>query len=97
MFSWFDASDAEKFGTALAEFFIERVPAENLEKRTISMAKQKEVTNKMIYKIQLYRLENKLNLYKKAKLGNAFKWKMREANYDPSFVNDLTKLLMMKM
>lgn len=97
MFSWFNASDAENFGTSLAEFFIERVPAEDLEKRTISMAKQKDVLNKLVFKAQLYGMEHKLNIYKKAKLGNAFKWKLREAKYNPAFIDEVTKMIMVKM
>ncbi|WP_136419774.1 hypothetical protein [Herbaspirillum sp. ST 5-3] len=97
MFSWFDAKDAEKFGTSLADFFIERIPSESLQKKSVSLAKQKDVLNKLVYKVQLYGTEHKLNIYKKAKLGNAFKWKMREAHYDPAFIDEVTKMLMVKM
>lgn len=97
MFAWFDASDAEKFGISLAEFFMERVPSEALEKQTISLAKQKDVLDKLVRKVQLYRMEHKLNIYKKAKIGNAFKWKLREANYNSAFIDNITKMLMVKM
>jgi hypothetical protein len=32
-----------------------------------------------------------LNIYKKAKLGNAFKWGLLEKGYDEKFVDELTK------
>lgn len=97
MLKWFDAREAENFGITLAEFFIEKIPKESLDKRLVSMAKQKDVLNKLVHKVQLYRMENRPNLYKKAKMGNAFKWKLREANYDPNFIDEVTRLLMVKM
>jgi hypothetical protein len=38
----------------------------------------------------------KLKIYNKAKLGNAFKWIMLNANYGPEFVYELTKVLLLK-
>jgi hypothetical protein len=39
---------------------------------------------------------HKLKIYKKAKLGNAFKWKRLDANYGLEFVDELTKVLLLK-
>ena len=41
-----------------------------------------------------FKLENKLNLYKKAQLGNAFKWALLEAGYSGKDVDELTTALM---
>lgn len=96
MFSWFDARDAQEFGTALAEFFIERIPLEKPNKKIKSLAKKQEVLDKMFLQIQVFRMKHKLNIYKKAKLGNAFKWKLLDADYDPELVDELTKVLLLK-
>lgn len=37
--------------------------------------------------------ENKLGIYKKAKLANVFKWKLAELGYSDEFVNRATKLI----
>lgn len=37
-----------------------------------------------------------LNLYKKAKLGNAFKWALLDAGYRPGYVDELTEWLLAK-
>ena len=50
----------------------------------------------MFSQIQQFKMKHKLNIYKKAKLGNSFKWKLLEANYDPALVDELTKALMLK-
>jgi hypothetical protein len=96
MLSWFDAHDAQKFGTSLAEFFIAGFPLDAPNKKSKSTVKKQEVLNKMFLQIQLFKKKHKLNIYKKAKLGNAFKWKLLDANYDPLLVDELTKELMLK-
>lgn len=50
----------------------------------------------MFSQIQEFKMKHELNVYKKAKLGNAFKWKLLEADYDPVLVDELTKLLLLK-
>lgn len=93
MFGWFDAKDAQKFGIFLAEFFAERVPLDGQGKKDKSIGQKQKVLEKMFLKLRLFKIENKMNFYKKAKLCNAFKWKLLEANYDPEFVDELTKML----
>jgi len=96
MISWLDARDAQKFGITLAEFFMERIPLEASNKKSKSMEKKQEVLNTMFSQIPPFKMKHKLNIYKKAKLGNAFKWKLLDADYDPALVDELTKLLMLK-
>lgn len=96
MISWFDARDAQEFGKSLADFFMERIPLEKPHKKAKSLAKKQEVLDKMLVQIQLFKMKHKLNFYKKAKLGNSFKWKLLDADYDPELVDELTKFLMLK-
>jgi hypothetical protein len=96
MISWLDARDAQKFGTTLADFFMERIPLEKPNKKIKSIEKKQEVLDKMFTQIQVFKMKNKLNIYKKAKLGNAFKWKLLDAGYDPELADELTKVLMLK-
>lgn len=96
MISWLDARDAHNFGITLADFFMERIPLEMPNKKIKSIEKKQEVLDKMFSQIQLFKMKHKLNIYKKAKLGNAFKWKLLDADYDPVLVDELTKVLMLK-
>ncbi len=77
----------------LLKEFSKRRPA----KKNKPMAKKQAVLDKMFVKIQLFKTNHKLNFYKKAKLWNAFKWKLLDANYDPEFVDELTKDADVKM
>jgi lipoprotein NlpI len=96
MISWLDARDAQQFGITLADFFMERIPLEEHNKKIKSLAKKQAVLDKIFLQVQVFKTKNKLNIYKKARLGNAFKWKLLDANYDPALVDELTKLLMLK-
>lgn len=93
LLSWFDAIEAQKFGESLARFYIERIPldAESGKKEAI---KKQEVLDKMFRQMAQFRLGHQLNIYKNAQLGNAFKWTLTDAGYDPVYVDQLTKELM---
>jgi len=90
---WFDAREAKEFGASLARFYIERLPPDAPNKPV----KAQEVLNKMLQQIARFKLQHKLNVYKKAQLGNAFQWTLKDAGYDPRFADTLTKELMIDL
>lgn len=94
--SWFDAREAKKFGAALAAFYIERIPLGDSGGKSKTPAKKQEVISKMFQQMASFKQEHKLNVYKKAQLGNVFKWTLTDAGYDPAYVDQLTKELMLK-
>ncbi len=93
---WFNADEAKKFGASLAQFYIDRIPADESKGKGKSIARKQEVINKIFEQMVRFRLEHKLNIYKKAQLGNAFKWALRDAGYSSEFVDKLTKELLLK-
>ncbi|HSH73180.1 MAG TPA: hypothetical protein VK974_09005 [Methylophilaceae bacterium] len=98
MISWLDASGATKFGTELAEFFIRRIPlADVTSKNKTSMANKRAALNEMFRQIDKFKIEHRMNFYKKAKLGNAFKWMLLEAGYNSEIIDDLTKEILLKL
>lgn len=95
--SWFDASEAKEFGASLAHFYIERIPLGDSGGKNKPIAKkQQEVVNKMFQQMARFKIDHRLNIYKKAQLGNAFKWALKDAGYDAEFVDQFTKELMLK-
>jgi hypothetical protein len=97
IFGWFAASQAQEFGRSLARFFIDRMPRDTSNKKNKSIAKRRETLDKMFLQIAQFKAQHKLNIYKKAKLGNAFKWELRTAGYDDEFIDALTHTLMQKL
>lgn len=97
LFKWFDAGAAKEFGAALAKFYMERVPVDSVVGEKKFAAKTKGVLEKMAIQIAQFKGANRLNTYKKAQLGNAFKWTLREAGYDSSYIDRLTEWLVARM
>ena len=96
MFSWFDAREAQQFGETLAGFFSERVPADDAGKKT-PVSKKQETVEKMGLQIQVFKFNHKLNMYKNAKLANSFKWKLLDAGYQSDLVDELTRVILIKL
>jgi hypothetical protein len=94
--SWFDAGQAKAFGVSLAEFFIKRVPLDSAIGEKAFAEKTDKVLEKMQLQVMRFRNENRLNPYKKAQLGNAFKWALRDAGYPSAYADKLTKWLMLR-
>lgn len=95
LFSWFDGREAKDFGLSLAEFFAQRIPPESIpstEKKPLRKAG--EVIAKLHTQVQQFRESYKPNMYQKAKLANAFQWKLFDLGYNKLIVQELTKELL---
>lgn len=96
VFKWFDAREASQFGLSMAEFFARRVPVEAIPATEEKpLRKAGEVISKLHVQAQSFRLGHKLNIYKKAKLANAFQWKLFDLGYDKRIIDELTKELLL--
>jgi hypothetical protein len=94
--SWFDAKEANRFGESLAGYFAERLPAASRLTDKKFAAKAQQALSSMARQVDEFKRAHKLNVYKKAQLGNAFKWKLRDAGYDAAYVDELTEWLMVR-
>lgn len=98
MIGWLNAKEATEFGAHLADFFIRRVPlVDSKNAQKTSMANKRAVLNEMFRQIEKFKTEHAMNFYKKAKLGNAFKWALLDAGYDSEIVDDLTKEVLLQL
>ena len=97
-FAWFDATEAKIFGEFLAEIVIARVSDKN---ERISERRFGKRHDAMLFQLEkqiaLFEDRKSLNVYKKAQLGNAFKWKLLESKFDVDYVDQLTTLIMHKL
>jgi len=94
----FDAREASDFGEHLAKLLIERTPAagETVGKGRLTK-KHEAMLHQLEKQVTRFKAEHKLNTYRKAKLGNRFKWVLRERGYDAEYVDQLTTWLMLKL
>jgi hypothetical protein len=96
--NWFDATEAQGFGRALATSIVTGLaPAVAKSSDKKFEAKAHAMLERLSREVTAFKKGAKLNLYKKAKLGNAFKWTLREAGFDPGYADQLTEWLMVQL
>jgi len=98
LFGFFDTRELEEFATVLATDLGRRFPPAS-EARTDQGAQYqvKVILEGLGARAVRYHTDNKLNLYKKAKLGNVFKWKLREIGYSDAFAERATKEIITRL
>src|SRR5690348_14196018 len=86
LFGLIKTSDVEQFATGLASDLGRRFPPAS-EARTDPGAKHqiKVILEGLGARAVRYQRDQKLGVYKTAKLGNVFKWKLKELGYSDQF------------
>lgn len=98
IFVWFDAKEAKAFGADLAEFYLARVQTQQDAKSVKFIEnKQRVLLDKLNQRIAIFRRDHKLNIYKKAQVGNVFKWHLLQAGFDTAYVDELTSWIVHKL
>lgn len=89
--NWFDAREAKAFGKELALFYGSRASTTSeVRKKTIVEKKQRELLSKVLIKINVFKNEHDLNVYKKAQFGNSFKWQLIESGFEKKYADEIT-------
>ena len=91
MFSFLDAKAAKEFGAAMARFYIGSIPLNADLKEKQFTRKSQQVIEKISVQITAHKKSNKLNIYKIAQMGNAFKWELKDAGYEKDFIDKITQ------
>jgi hypothetical protein len=88
----FDTKEIEEFATTLATDLGRRFPPAS-EARTDPGAQHqiKVILEGLGARAVRFKKEHKLGIYKKAKLGNTFKWKLKELGYSEAFAERATR------
>ena len=94
----FDTKDVEEFATVLATDLGRRFPPTS-EARTDPGAKNqlKVILEGLGARAVRFHKERGLGVYRKAKLGNTFKWKLREIGYSAQFAENATKEIITRL
>lgn len=96
MFRRLRPRELEDFATELALEFSKHCPPEKLGKdaRPVKLAR---AVDGICNRAAAFQREKQLGLYRKAKLGTAFKLQLVESGYSRDFVDELTYALLTKM
>ncbi|HSS71596.1 MAG TPA: hypothetical protein VLQ46_13215 [Casimicrobiaceae bacterium] len=86
--------EIEEFATKLATDLGRRFPPASEARTDPGVQHQlKVIIDGLAARAVRYHEEHKLGIYKKAKLANVFKWKLKELGYSTAFVDRATKVL----
>ena len=96
MFKWFYAKEHQEFGKVLAKFIVENLLTDSNGRRKKKQAPA-EILKKALRQVGEFNAKHDSNMYKKAKFGNAFKWRLLELDVDEEFADELTKELLFRM
>ncbi len=93
IFKLFGASKVDEFAKNLAQDIAKRYPPAiaNNPERMVSQKRLTTILEEAFNRAHHFNHEQKLGMYKKAKLGNTFKWELKEMGYDKKFVEMATE------
>lgn len=88
---WFNTAEVEEFARVIAADLVKRVPPSALDAHTRRAAERLRNTHDAIFaRAGKFARTQDLNIYKRARLGNRFRWELKEAGYPPEFVDAWT-------
>ncbi len=93
LFSSTSGKDVDKFAKSLAEQVSKQYPPA-LDKggeRTLSEKRLTRILEEVCNKAAAFKNEHKLGVYKKARLGNTFRWALEELGYSKKFIETATE------
>lgn len=97
MFQWFSSAESVRFGEELASFLLLEFTASATKDEAKFASKAERALLRAEQRLQEFKSREKLNVYKKAKLANAFLWTLRDKNCPPDYADQLTDWLNMRM
>ena len=89
---WFNCREIDELVDSVVADLVKRFPPGGLDDMPAAKAAKrlKGVHNAAFNRVDTFARSQRLNLYKKAHLGNRFKWSLREAGYSDAFADALS-------
>lgn len=98
MLKWFDTKESDDFARSLAKDIVAHIPLATLaEYKRGDTAKLAKSLHAMHGRVAKFQQANRLNFYKKAKVGNVLKWELKEAGYPEDFIDQIAKDVVVRL
>lgn len=93
LFGSASGKDVDTFAKALAQEVAKRYPPalDKGSERKISQKRLTTILEDTFNRAAEFRKQNKLGVYKKARLGNTFRWELQDMGYSEKFVEIATE------
>ena len=90
-FQWLDTAEIDELARSITAELVKRVPPATLGAQDKKAATRLRNTHDAIFaRAGKFARTHKLNVYKKARLGNQFRWALKDAGYPPDFIESWT-------
>ena len=87
---WFDTKEVDALADRLARDLVKRAPPSKVDapgkKAAATRARTREAVLRQVHE---FTIMHRLNVFKKARLANRFKWALREAGYPKESVDEM--------
>lgn len=97
MFSWFSSSESVRFGNELAAFVLSELSASATKADAKFTAKAEKALLRADQRVQEFKARERMNVYKKAKLANAFLWTLKDKGCTEEYAAKLTDWLSVRL
>ena len=93
LFGTVSGKDVDTFAKELADELVKRYPPalDQTSGQTLSEKRLTRILEDVCNKAVAYKNEHKLGVYKKARLGNTFRWELEERGYTKMFIETATE------
>ena len=93
MFGLFGPSKTDEFAKSLAQDIAKRYPPAiaNNPEQMVSQKRLTSILEDAFNKARQFNADNHLGMFRKAKLGNTFKWELKDLGYEEKFVETATE------
>ena len=93
IFKLFSSSKVDDFAKNLAQDIAKRYPPAiaNNPEQMVSQKRLTTILEEAFTRAYQFNQENRLGMFRKAKLGNTFKWELKEMGYEEKFVETATE------
>lgn len=88
---WFDTKEVDALADRMAKDLVRRVPPSTTDDQGRKAAANRDKRRDSIRRqVRDFTSKHRLNIYKKARLANRFKWALYEAGYTKALVDEMT-------
>lgn len=95
LFNWFNTSEVDEFAKAIAKDLVGRLPPVNSGgSKKVTPERVNNAREAVLARANAFARNHKINWYRKAHLGNTFKWELLNAGCDQEFADTWTYDLM---
>jgi hypothetical protein len=89
--TWFSTKAVDEFADSIVADVLERFPRGSVDLSTRKAAERAMRTLERMYSsISAFGIQNRPNLYQKARFGNRIKWALKDADYPDPFIEIVT-------